>query len=109
MSFGKDGLKAICNPYRAARSGQHVTEIFKWTTENLPRNRWKLARVDHTYPDNDGLTRKVRIAVAGDSVDNRGRRTKPVTYLDRPIQKLFLLLPADLSEDREIPIEEPDK
>ena len=77
--------------------------------EKPGRNRRKLARDDHTYPDNDGLTRKVRIAVADDSVDNKGRPIRPVAYLDRPIQKLILLLPADLSEDREIPIEEPDK
>ena len=68
--------------------------------ENLSRNRWKLARVDRTYPDNDGLTRKVRMAVAGDSVDNKGRQVRPVAYLDRPIQKLILLLPADLSKDQ---------
>lgn len=77
---------------------------------NMMRSRLKsIIYCFITYPDNDGLTRKVRIAVADDSVDDKGRPTRPVAYLDRPIQKLILLLPADLSEDREIPIEEPDK
>lgn len=32
--------------------------------ENLPRNQWRLARVVETTKDNDGLVRKVRLALS---------------------------------------------
>ena len=86
-----------------------VDEVVILKDDSSPRNLWKLARVDQTYPDDDGLVRKVRIAVADDSLDKEGRRTRAVTFLERPIQKLILLLPADSDEDRGIPIEEPHK
>ena len=86
-----------------------VDDVVILKDDNSPRNLWKLASVDQTYPDDDGLVRKVRIAVADDSSDNKGRRTTAVAFLERPIQKLILLLPADLDEDRRIPIEEPHK
>ena len=38
--------------------------------DSLSRNRWKLARVSETYPDNDGLVKKVRIVVASDALDD---------------------------------------
>lgn len=86
-----------------------VDDVVIMKDDSSPRNMWKLARVDQTHPDDDGLVRKVRIAVADHSLDNKGRRTRAVVFLERPIQKLILLLPADSDEDRGIPIEEPHK
>lgn len=95
--------------WTARHRNLQVDDVVILKDDNSPRNLWKLARVDQTYPDDDGLVRKVRIAVADDSLDNKGRRTRAVAFLERPIQKLILLLPADLDEDRGIPIEEPHK
>ena len=67
--------------------------------DNLPRNSWKIPRVDETYPDDDGLTRKVRLKVADRNLDNNGRPTGPVTNLYRPVHKLVLLLSHEESED----------
>jgi len=86
-----------------------VDDIVILKDDSSPRNLWELARVEQTYSDNDGLVKKVRIAVADDSLDNEGKRTRAVVFLKRPIQKLILLLPADSDEDRGIPIEEPRK
>ena len=66
-----------------------------------------VARVSETYPDNDGLVRKVRIVVATDALDDLGRPTKAAVYLERPVQKLVLLFPTDQVADRGIPSEEP--
>ena len=52
--------------------------------ENLPRNRWKLARVQEAFPSDDGLVRKVKMAIATESFEDSGRPTKPIVYLERP-------------------------
>lgn len=74
---------------------------------DMPRNRWKLARIVETYPENDGLVRKVKIALADSTLDDQGRRKRPISYLDRPVQKLVLLLSRDEYEDGGVPDEEP--
>jgi hypothetical protein len=72
--------------------------------ESLPRNLWKLARVAHVYQGSDGHVRSVKLTLAQNSLDNCGRRTQPVMYLDRPIHKLVLLLRPD---DDGTPVGEP--
>ena len=77
------------------------------------RNQWPLARVVEVYVSEDGCVRKVKIMKADGALDNEGKRQKPPTFLDRPIHKLVLLLPAEESvavnemETREFPNEEP--
>ena len=77
--------------------------------ESLPRNRWKLARVHETFPNDDGLVRKVKMAIATESLDDSGRPTKPIVFLERPVQKVILLLPSDRVEDQGIPTKEPQR
>ena len=86
-----------------------VDDIVIIKDESLPRNRWKLGRVDETYPNNDGLIRKVRVVIATDSLDDSGRPTKPVVHLERPVQKVILLLPRDRVADQGIPTKEPQR
>jgi len=50
----------VDKPHRNLQVGDVV--ILK--DDSAPRNPWKLARVDQTYLDDDGLVRKVCIAVA---------------------------------------------
>ena len=77
--------------------------------ESLPRNHWKLARVHETFPNNDGLVGKVKMAIATESLDDSGRLGKLIVYLERPVQKLILLLPSDRVEDQGIPTKEPQR
>ena len=84
--------------YRNLKEGDLV--ILK--DDNIPRNCWKLARVAETYPDEDGLVRKVKMAVAnrsgyGDGSSFKGSR---ISHLDRPVQKLVLLMSSKEYEDR---------
>ena len=69
-----------------------VDDVVITKDDNLPRNQWQLARVVQTYPSDDGLVRKVTLVVADSSLDRRGSRTRPPSFLDRPIQKLVLLM-----------------
>ena len=59
--------------------------------EGLPRNQWQLARVAETHESADGYVRTVKVALADRCLDSKGKRTNPVKFLDRPIQKLVLL------------------
>ena len=81
-----------------------IDDIVLVRDENLPRNRWRMARVDEVFPSDDGLVRKVKLAMATSELDKHGRRIHDVAYLERPIQKLVLILP----KDQELPVEEPE-
>ena len=80
-----------------------VDDIVIIKDESLPRNRWKLGRVDETYPNDDGLIRKVRVVIATDSLDDSGRPTKPVVHLERPVQKVFYCCQGIKLQTRESP------
>ena len=73
--------------------------------EDLPRNQWKLARVAERFPSDDDLVRKVKLAMADSTLDSRGRRKRPISYLDRPVHKLVLLLSNEEFEDQGFPDE----
>lgn len=79
------------------------------SNDNLPRNMWQIARVEEAYGDPDGYVRKVKLAVGDASLDDKGRRVKHISYLERPVQKLVLLVPSDDGEDsnRGVPTKEP--
>jgi len=59
--------------------------------ENLPRNRWLLARIKETLPSTDGKVRKARLRIATQQLDSFGRRSEDPVFLQRPIHKLVLL------------------
>ena len=58
---------------------------------NLPRNQRELAHIVQNYPS-DGLVKKVKLTVADSSLDRLGSRTRLSVLLDRPVQKLVLLM-----------------
>ncbi len=60
--------------------------------DNLPRNQWPLARVCEVYQDPDNHVRKVKLLIADRSLDASGKRVGATSYLERPIQKLILLV-----------------
>ena len=105
MRWRKDYLQSLQprQKWVATRRNLHVGDIVIMKDDNLPRNRWKLALVEETYPDDDGLVRKVRLKIADQNLDKNGRPTGPATRLCRPVQKLILLLSREEYEDRGIP------
>ena len=79
-----------------------VGDIVLLKEHNLPRNSWRLCRVDEVTTDEDGLVRKAKVAVGTSDLDSKGKRNVSVSYLERPIHELILL-----KETEEIPDEEP--
>ena len=74
------------------RRNIQVNDIVIVKDPNLPRNQWKLARVSETMPGEDGHVRKVSLAIADPLLDCQGKRTKAVTYVERPVHNLVLLV-----------------
>lgn len=76
------------------RRNLRVGDVVMIKDTNLPRNAWQPARVATVYPSTDGQVRKVQVALADACLDNKGRRSGPMRYLERPVQKLVLLVPS---------------
>ena len=68
-----------------------VGDVVLVLDDNLPRNQWQLARVVEADADEDGLVRKVKLAVGTSCLDHKGKRCEAISYLERPIHKLVLI------------------
>lgn len=62
--------------------------------EDTPRNQWHLGRVIETTKGSDGLVRRVKVLVGERTSAKQDRPTKPL-IMERPIQKLVLLLESE--------------
>jgi phage-related protein len=58
------------------------------------RGEWKLARVIETVKGKDGLVRRAKISVGDKRLSEKGERLSKLSLLERPVQKLVLLLGA---------------
>ena len=76
------------------RRNLRVGNVVMIKDTNLPRNAWQPARVATVHPSTDGQVRKVQVALADACLDKKGRRSGPMRYLERPVQKLVLLVPS---------------
>ena len=61
-----------------------VNDIVLVKDVNMPRSQWPIARISKTYPSDDGFVRKVQLFIPTSKSE-----------LQRPIQKLILLVSAD--------------
>ena len=74
-----------------------VGDIVIMKENDVTRYKWPLGKVSKVYPSKDGLIRKVKIPRSDRNLDSQGRKKSPPIYLDRPVQKLVLLLPQEKS------------
>ena len=77
------------------RRNLNVGDVVMVKDLNLSRNAWQLARVATVYPSKDGHVRKVQVALADSCLDKNGKRSGPLRYLERPVQKLVLLMAVE--------------
>ncbi|CAB4041165.1 Hypothetical predicted protein, partial [Paramuricea clavata] len=76
--------------WNTLKRNSQVGDVVVLHDEDLQRNKWPLARIVRVLPSKDGLLRKVQLQIT-----RNGKRVK----LERPIQKLTLIVEKD--EDRE--------
>ena len=82
-----------------------VDDIVLVKDDTLARNNWKLGKITEAPVDEDGCVRKVKVMMSDPELDSQGKRTQAITFIDRPIHKLILLVEAN--ETGEIPTKEP--
>ena len=69
-------------------------DIVLISDDNLPRNQWRMGRVNEATPSRDGKVRKAKVTVGDPLLSRSGRRMQAASVLERPIHKLVLLLEA---------------
>lgn len=77
------------------RRNLQVNDIVLIKNEDAPRNQWPIARVEDSTLDEDGHVRKIKLLIGDPTLDNKGRKTKIATVLERPIHKVVLLVPQE--------------
>ncbi len=87
------------NKWQHPQRETKVGDIVILKDESVSRNHWPLAIVEATYASSDGHIRKVKLRMASNQLDKKGRPTKNVSFLDRPVHKLVLLLEAQQTRD----------
>ncbi|XP_029922895.1 uncharacterized protein LOC115370126 [Myripristis murdjan] len=81
--------------WHVARRNMKVNDIVIIKEDTLPRNEWHLGRVVQTAEGSDGLVRRVKVQVGQrKSAKEKDFPSKP-SIIERPIQKLVLLLEGD--------------
>jgi len=55
-----------------------VNDVVMVKDENVPRNAWRLARVEEAFSSHNGLVRKVKFAMPTRTLDKQGWRTNEV-------------------------------
>lgn len=76
------------SPKRNLKIGDVVLDI----DELAPRGEWRLARVLETVTGKDGLVRRVKISLGEKRLCNKGQCSSKLSVVERPVQKLVLLL-----------------
>ncbi len=58
----------------------------------MPRNDWKLGRIQEVTSSGDGLVRRAKIILGDSKLNAEGKRINKPSIIERPVQKLVLLL-----------------
>lgn len=83
---------ALRQRWHTPRRNVEVGDIVILKEEDVPRNEWKLARVVEAHEDDDGLVRKVTIQTGDRKLGKGGERLVQPSIIQRPIQKLVVLV-----------------
>ncbi len=80
--------------WHTPRRNVQIGDIVIVKEEEVPRNEWKLAKVLEVYKDDDGLVRKTTIQIGERRLGKGGERLSKPSIVQRPIQKLVVLVEA---------------
>ena len=70
-----------------------VGDVVLLKEENLPRGSWPLCIIEKVFLSSDQKVRSVRLKLGDKNLNNKGKRVKATSYLERPIHKLVLVVP----------------
>ena len=78
--------------WNTPRRNVKVGDVVIIKDDSSPRMNWPLAIVNRAQPEEDGLVRKVEVTVGTNKLDKQGKRISSLSVLERPIQKLVVLV-----------------
>lgn len=78
--------------WHTPRRNVQVGDIVIVKEEEIPRNEWRLARVIEVFKSDDGLVQKVIIQIGDRKLGKRGERLTKPSIIERPVQKLVVLV-----------------
>ena len=81
--------------WHVPRRNLKVNDMVIIKDSNLPRNQWQLGRVVEAPQENDGLVRRVKLQTGQQKPAGAHDRSSKPSVIERPIQKLVLLLESD--------------
>ena len=81
--------------WNKAHRNLQVGDLVLLKDDLAPRGAWSVCRVEHLYTSSDDKVRSVKVRVGDRSLTKEGKRVKAISFLDRPIHKLVLLLPVE--------------
>jgi len=70
-----------------------VVDVAIVSNDNVLRMNWPLAIVTQTFSSKDNLVRCVKVKTGTKELNEKGIPTKALSVLERPIQKLVVLVP----------------
>ncbi|XP_043109147.1 uncharacterized protein LOC122355169 [Puntigrus tetrazona] len=86
---------ALRQRWHTPRRNLSVGDIVIVKDNDLPRHKWPLGRIIETTIDSDGLVRRVKIHLGKRNSARRAECFVKPSVIERPVQKLVLLLEAD--------------
>ena len=78
-------------PRRNVKTGDVVLLV----DENSPRMEWPIAIITEVKRDSDGLVRRIKARRGNSELDKEGKSLKLASVLERPIQKVVVLLESN--------------
>ena len=81
--------------WHSPRRNLMVGDIVLIMDHESARNKWPLGRICDVTQGDDGLVRRVKITVSTRNLDSKGQRKGDLSVLERPVQKVILLLEAE--------------
>lgn len=85
---------SIRRKWHVARRNLKVNDVVIIKEDLLPRNQWQLGRIVETTVDSDGLVRRVKLQVGEKDLGKCHSKSR-FTIVERPVQKLVLLLESE--------------
>ena len=79
--------------WHSTKRNLKVGDIVMDADDTLPRSKWRLGTVSEVIQGKDGLVRRAKILFGEKELNHKGERTSRPA-LERPVQKLVLLLEA---------------
>lgn len=83
---------ALRQKWHTPKRNLAIGDIVIVKDDNVVRNQWPIARVEEVKTDEDGLVRRVKVLRGDSQLDQKGKRVNITRILERPIQKIVLLL-----------------